>query len=647
MAAIRETLVLEDKFTKALTEYIKLSDSAATSTKALKTAVNQVTTAAKVNISVSNEAAAAAKAQLAQLKLQDYQQRAVDASATSLTETLKKLAGAYASIQGIKGLLNLSDTLVSTNARLDMMNDGLQTTAELNDMIYQSAMRARGSYVETAAFVSKLGNLAGEAFDSNKELVAFAEQVNKQIALSGASSAAVDAAMLQLTQGLSSGALRGEELNSVLEQTPMIAKTIANYMGVTTGEMRELASEGAVTAEIVKNAMLSAAEETNAAFESMPMTWSQVFTMAGNIAIRALQPVLTGINWLANNIETIGPLVLGLAGAFAVFQIAAHWTQIAAVATAAYQAVVTLLSIGYGVLTGSTAAASAATFAFNSALLASPITWVVMIIMLAVGAFYALIAVINKAAGTSISATGIIFGVFYALGASILNNTIIPLQRGFATFANFIGNIFTHPIAAIKVLFYDMALTVLGYVKNIAHGLEDLISNIPWVSVNLTSGIDSLYNKVSNAATEAKTAGEWKEYVKAWDYKDVSDAFSSGYEKGSNFSISDLFSTDASDYSSDLSDIASYTGDTAANTKSIAKAVNMAEEDIRSLVDVAERRYVNNINFTSKSPVIQVTGQNTGNTAADRQNLADTLRDILVEQLASGSVRTTARAVPG
>lgn len=543
--------------------------------------------------------------------------------------------------------MNLSDTLVSTNARLDMMNDGLQTTAELNDMIYQSAMRARGSYVETAAFVSKLGNLAGEAFDSNKELVAFAEQVNKQIALSGASSAAVDAAMLQLTQGLSSGALRGEELNSVLEQTPMIAKTIANYMGVTTGEMRELASEGAVTAEIVKNAMLSAAEETNAAFESMPMTWSQVFTMAGNIAIRALQPVLTGINWLANNIETIGPLVLGLAGAFAVFQIAAHWTQIAAVATAAYQAVVTLLSIGYGVLTGSTAAASAATFAFNSALLASPITWVVMIIMLAVGAFYALIAVINKAAGTSISATGIIFGVFYALGASILNNTIIPLQRGFATFANFIGNIFTHPIAAIKVLFYDMALTVLGYVKNIAHGLEDLISNIPWVSVNLTSGIDSLYNKVSNAATEAKTAGEWKEYVKAWDYKDVSDAFSSGYEKGSNFSISDLFSTDASDYSSDLSDIASYTGDTAANTKSIAKAVNMAEEDIRSLVDVAERRYVNNINFTSKSPVIQVTGQNTGNTAADRQNLADTLRDILVEQLASGSVRTTARAVPG
>ena len=619
MAQIREELILYDKFTSTFTSYIRQGTQAANVTQSAKQATQAF----------------------------EASQKSAATQVDGLTSKLKSLAGAYVGIQGIKQIFNLSDTLVSTNARLDMMNDGLQTTKELTDDIYASAMRARGGYAATASFVAKLGNLAGEAFSSNQELIAFAEQINKQIVLSGASSVAADAAMLQLTQGLSSGALRGEELNSVLEQTPMIAKTIANYMGVTTGEMRELASEGAITAEVVKNAMLSAAEETNAAFESMPMTWSQVWTMAGNIAVRALQPVLNAVNWLANNIEIVGPAVLGLAGAFVVFQVAAHWTQIAAAATTVYHGVVTLLSIAYGVLTGSTAAASAATLTFNSALLASPITWIVMIIMLAVGAFYALIAVINKAAGTSVSATGIIFGAFYTLAAQILNMTVIPMQRGFAAFANFIGNLFNDPVAAVEVLFYDMATTVLGYIQTIAQGVEDLLNAIPGVEVDLTSGIDNLYDWAESGAKEAKSASDWQEYVEAWDYKDLADAFSSGYDTGSNLSLSSLFGTDASDFSADLSDIASYTGDTADNTKAIAKAVNMAEEDIRSLVDVAERRYVNNINLTSKSPVIQVTGQNTGNTAADRQNLADTLRDILVEQLASGSVRTTARAVPG
>ena len=620
MATIREELVLYDKFTNTFTSYIRQGEQAASVTKAAQDATEKFTKS---------------------------QKEAAD-STSKLTGTVKNLVGAYVGLQGLKSLFTLSDTLTQTTARLDMMNDGLQTTNELNNMIFQSAMKSRASYQSTADFVSKLGTLAGNAFDSNAELVAFAEQINKQITLSGASSQAADAAMLQLTQGLSSGALRGEELNSVLEQTPMIAQTIADYLGMTTGEMREFASEGNLTADIVKNAMLGAADETNAKFESIPLTWGQVWTMAQNIAIKALNPVLTAISWVANNIEIIGPIVLGLAGAFAVFQAAAHWTQIAAIATGAYHFVVNLLSIGFGVLSGSSAAASAAVFTFNSALLASPITWVVMGVMLLVAALYAAVAVFNKFTNSSVSATGIIAGAFFSAGTFIANNTIIPLQRIFATFANFIGNVFNDPVTAVKVLFYDLAITVIGYIQKIAGGIESLINAIPGVEVNLTSGIDNLYNTLQSKRQDAIDAGSYKEYIKPWEYKDLGAAFSSGYDWGSNLAgnLGNMFSSGTSAFAGGTSfdDLAGDVSSIAGDVGSIEKSVNMADEDLKSLVDMAERRYVNNINLTAQTPVINITGQNTGNTAADRRALANAIKDILVEQVAAGSVRTTARA---
>jgi len=264
-----------------------------------------------------------------------YTERA-ETSTSRLMSTVKNLAGAYLGFQGAKKMIELSDTVSSVTARLNNMNDGLQTTAELNNMIFASAQRSRGSYLETANLVTQLGSMAKDAFSSSQEIVAFAELLNKQLVISGASGSSASAAIFQLQQALASGVLRGEELNSVLEQAPVIAQTIADYLGVSIGELRELGSQGAITADVVKNAMFSAADETNAKFAEMPMTWSQVFTIFGNYAIQALQPLLTALSWLANNIEIIGPLVLGAAGAFAVFQIAANWTKIAKIATTAY-----------------------------------------------------------------------------------------------------------------------------------------------------------------------------------------------------------------------------------------------------------------------------------------------------------------------
>ena len=613
MATIQDTLILNDQYSPALNNYIQ----------SLLRAQNAANQTQNANRHFSDSASEAAR------------------STNSFVSSLRNLAGAYVGVRGLSSLFNLSDTMTQTTARLDMMNDGLQTTAELNRMIYESAQRSRGAYQVTADMVSKLGNLAGEAFSSNKELVAFAEQLNKQITLSGASTVAADAAMLQLTQAMSSGVLRGEELNSILEQTPTIAKTIADYMGVSTGQMREMASEGQVTAEVVKNALLGAADEVNAKFEQMPMTWGQVWTSFKNTAIMAVHPVLTAINWMANNIQIIGPLVLGAAGAFAVFQIATHWTTIATAATAAYHFVVDLLTIGYGVLTGSAGAASAAVFTFNSALLASPITWVVMGVMLLVGALYAGVAAYNKLTDSSVSATGIIAGAFYVLGSFVLNSTIIPLQRGFASFANFIGNVFNDPVTAVKVLFYDMSITVIGYIQSLVGGIEDLINAIPGVEVNLTSGIDSLYNRLQSSRQAAISAGSYKEYITPWEYKDLGTSFANGYKWGSNlnlfsgenYALGNYDSVPTYDQVSGIAD----------SVSGIEKSVSMMDEDLQSLVDIAARRYVNNINLTSQAPVINITGQNTGNTPADRQNLANALRDILVQQVAAGSVQTTAK----
>lgn len=209
MGVIRETFILEDAFTDTLMRYIRTIQNASDSTRQMRRIIDDLGRSQRITVSATSE----------------------------LTSSIRNLAGTYLSIRGMQSLFSLSDSITSTTARLDMMNDGLQTTEELNQMIYESAQRSRGLYTDTAAFVSKLGNLAGEAFSGNAEIIAFAEQINKQMVLSGTTAQEAKAAMLQLTQGLSSGALRGEELNSVLEQTPMIARTIANYMGVTTGEM--------------------------------------------------------------------------------------------------------------------------------------------------------------------------------------------------------------------------------------------------------------------------------------------------------------------------------------------------------------------------------------------------------------------------
>lgn len=578
------------------------------------------------------------QADKAQSKFNNTIQEGSSAAGGMLSQ-IKKIAVAVGGLATVKKLVDLSDNLSSTKARLNLIVDDGGSVEALEKKIMASAQRSRASYLTTAKAISQMGLMAGDAFANNDELIAFTETLNKAFVNVGAGTQQIEAATLQLTQAMASGVLRGEELNSVFENAQPVIQAIADYLGEPIGKIRTLAAEGKITADIVKNSLLMAADDINAKFESMPMTWGQVFTKASNIALQVIQPLLNGINWLANNISIIGPAVLALAGAFAVFQIAAHWTEIAAAATAIYHGVVNFLSIGFGILTGNTAAASAAVFTFNSALLANPIVWVVMLIMILIGALYAAVAAVNKFKGTTISATGIIAGAFAVLGAFLINTFIVPAQNRFATFANFIGNVFNNPIAAVEVAFYDMCLTVLGYISKLAHAIENVINKIPGVTVDITSGLDNFYAGIEKAQQKVKDESGWVEYVKKMDFIDYSDAASAGYKFGegiadkvSGFFGGGLDSIDAFNMGNAWDGIYGNTADTAANTAATAEALDVAEEDLAYLRDIAEREAINR--FTTAEIKIEQHNENHIASEMDVDGVMAAWTESFVEQLA-------------
>lgn len=656
MAKIQETLVLQDRFSSTFSSYLKYAQKAAVATGVLRTSANgDFSKVVDAIVNVNSSLADMARAQTdvaksmqeqkdtlgelasAATKAAEAAQKATTAnrnhkestdeakkSADQLTQSLKSLVASYVSIQGLKKAVDLSDSLVSMRARLDRMNDGLQTTQELEAMIYQSAQRSRGSFTDTMGLVSQLGTMAGDAFSSSKEIVQFAEQLNKQLAMSGASGASAQAAILQLEQGLASGVLRGDELNSVMEQAPALAKSIADYMQVSVGELREMGSQGQITADIVKNALFAAAKDTNAEFEKTPMTWAQVWTVASNTAVRALDPLLTAINWVANNLNVAIPLVVSLGSAFGVLLIAANWTNILATATKT--------------------AASMQAF-YNAVMAANPIALTAAAVLVLVAALYGGVAAFNKLTGSSISATGIITGAFTTMGAVALNTFVVPVWNAFAALINFFLNSTDNFGQSFTIMLNDLYISFLQWVQGIAQAFEKLVQKIPVIGEHFgfTEGLgfNSYVEQKKNENQNRKNSMGWTDYMKPIENFDLGKSYKAGYNWGANLGKSGLMGTGTGELEiPQAADVKDLLGNIDKNTEKIAKTVDLSDEQIKMLVDVAERRYINNVNLTSQTPMITVQGQNTGSTEKDARNLADTLRDVLVDLMNAGSTVT-------
>ena len=598
-------------------------------------------------------------------------------AADGLWGKLKGIAATVGGLAATKKILGLSDTLASTKARLNLIVDDGGSVGELEKKIMASAQRSRSAYFDTASAIASLGANAGAAFANTDEIIAFMEQINKQFVIGGASAQGQAAAMLQLTQAMAAGALRGEELNSILENAPGIARAIESYMGIAEGSIKSYAEQGLITAEVVKNAMFAAADETNAKFESMPKTWAQIWVDMQNKALSIFNPILTKINQIANseqftkvtdgiinglagvasvatvvldllisgaslvvdNWSWLSPILLGVATALGVYygaQLLANGVGLISQGIHIAMAGAKMIQLAAtGALTAATAAETAAQYGLNAALYACPLVWIIILIIALVALFYAAVAAVNHFAGTSVSATGLICGAFMAALAFIGNifvalwnlvvDVFVMIYNLVATVANFIGNVFNDPVAAVARLFFDLADTVLSVLQALASAIDTIFGSNLAGSVqgwrdSLGGWVDSTFGK-GEEVMEKLNADDLK--LGRFEY---GAAFDMGYEFGQgvedtvgglfDFSAMDSLGADALDaygLGNTLDGIYGNTGDTAGNTAAMSDALDIAEEDLAYMRDIAEREAINR--FTTAE--IRVEQQNTNYISQD------------------------------
>ena len=584
--------------------------------------------------------------------------------ANELTNTIKNAILAFVSIQSIGKALNISDELVQTTSRLNMMNDGLQSIQELVNMVYAAAQDARGSFSEMADVVARFGNNAGDAFGSSEEVVAFADLIQKQMTIAGASTQEASNAMLQLSQALGSGVLRGDELNSIFEQAPNLIQSIADYLDVPIGQIREMASEGELSADVVKAAIFASADEINAKFEEMPMTWGQIWQSMKNTAMIAFQPVLQRLNDIANSeafqtfvngaieamatlanvvlnifelIGTVGgfiadnwsiisPIIYGVIGALAVYAAYLGIVKGIELASAAAKGVLAVAEFihvaALAAQTGATISATAAQLGLNGAMYACPIVWIIMLIIALIAIIFAVCSAIAKLTGVANSGFGVITGginvviqFFKNLGLTVAN-IALGIGNAIAALGSNIMTAFHNAICSVQAWWYDLLSTCLSVIESICAALNKL----PFVEFD--------YSGISNAADDyaakaAEAAGNKEDYTSISDafndgfstfdtFQDgwAADAFDAGASWGdgvadavSNFSLSDVFGgTDipnVDDYTSGFSDaiansgVGDNLGSIADDTGAIKDNMDITQEDLKYLRDIAEQEAVN------------------------------------------------------
>ena len=592
-------------------------------------------------------------------------------ASNGLSQFIKTAVGFAA----VKKGMDLADTYTNTNARLGMITNSLAEQRSLQNDIFAAANRARGSYTEMASAASKMRMLAGDSFGSNQEAIAFTELLTKSLKVSGAGTAEQNSAFLQLTQAMASGRLQGDEFRSVMENAPMVADAIAQYMGKSKGELKELSSQGLITADIIKNAMFQAAGDIEDRFSSMPMTFADIWQKIKNDGAQAFGGVFDKANAILNSagVQTALNNLIGLIywageategfidfctaawpmvspfiwaavaalGAYASAQIISNGLSLISAARFGAQAIgVGIYALALWATTGATWAETTAMLGLNSALYACPIVWIVGLVLILVAAFYAGVAAVNHFTGATLSGTGIIGGVIGGFAAEVINY-FIGIYNIIAAVANFFANVWNHPVSATKILFYDLAVTVIGYMSEMARSVEAIINRIPGVNVQISAGLDRFKAKIEGAAASAKSASDWNEIVKKKDFVNGADFVNKGYGIGKGLAdrvsnpfsgfIPNLNGAGGTDYSQ------FFTAGNPAVVKGTGKGgavkVEADSEDIEWMRKLAERDYVARIAQNTLAPNIRVefSGPITKETDTDSvmTHVVNELKDII------------------
>lgn len=628
----------------------------------------------------------------------NVQMRDTGSYSRSWWDQLQNVASAYYLIQGllqgINGLADTADTYINTQARLDLINDKLQTTAELQDKIFASAERARGSYTDMAAVIGRMGTLAEDAFKSNDELIAFTELMQKSFRVGGSSTMEQQAGMYQLSQAMAAGKLQGDEFRSIMENAPMLANAIAKFTGRTKGELKEMSADGTITADIIKGAMFAAADDINQKFATMPRTFGDVMTELKNSALQSFAPLIERINGMLNSesgavfieqlkldiqsaVEAINNM---LTAAINVYKfISSNWSlivpiiggivsalgfyKIALMAVSFWGGIVRTAQIGMAVsqafLTATTwagvranLAATAAQWGLNAALLASPITWIILGIIALIAIFYLAVAAINKFAGTSLSATGIIVGAFAHMGAVIWNVVVGTINA----LIQFLWTYFVEPWISIVewVLnvfnggfnsFGDAVKNLLGQIISWFLSLGKVVTNIidAIFGTDWTAGLNDLQDKVLSwgkneqaitLSREAPGIGSRIGYGEAWDagYNLGANLFGgddgSALEKAAAKAAADASFTQVPPGALTAIDKVGKVGEVG----KIKDKVDISNEDLKIMRELAEMQAIQN--FVTLTPTVQVT---TGPVSkeSDIDTIVARIESHLSEQIAS------------
>lgn len=636
-------------------------------------------------------------------------------SADGLLGKFKQIALTVASMAGMQKVLGLSDQVASNSARLDLIVDDGGSVEELEDKIFASAIRSRGYYLDTANVISKLGILAGNSFKNNDEMVAFAELMNKNFIIGGASIQEQTAAMYQLTQAMAAGKLQGDEFRSIMENAPLLAEAIAEYTGKTKGELKEMSSEGVITAEIIKNAMFASADEINTRFEKMPMTWAQIWTKMKNIALKAFEPVLKKLNELANNpqiqgafqslinvlsiaaqailglvegamwlysvLEPIAPVILGIVGAYMAFNAAKMLyntiTGISALVTG-------ILTAAQALHTGATIAEAAATttatgaqVGLNAAMLACPAVWIVMIILGLIVALTYLWFTNDKVASAllylwdalqlGIMAAGLgIQAVWYGLQLAALylwlgiQTVVLGLMTawyGFQTgveavclgvlsifqglyngIVSIVNGIITvlNKIPGVEIDTVEAATFADDFAGKMANNIIDRNAKLQEMASQMDGTMDQI-NEIKGKMGSELSASATNIQNKAIELNATRDdrvAHRNDWISGATSAVKDAMNMDSYDFGSmgsDLGNIGNNLGKISGDTGSIKDSLDVTEEDLKYMRDLAERDVINR--FTTAEIKIDMTNNNNINSEQDLDGIINTLSEGLYETM--------------